>query len=148
MSPVVLSHAVGTRRALSRRRCDSRFYRQAARGRRSILIAEDDADLSEMLSDLLTHEGYDVISAANGVEALHYLRMADRHPCIILLDLMMPIMTGWEVLDALAREPDLQRIPVVVLTAALNPRLPAGTRWFAKPPPLPSLLAEIRSACG
>jgi CheY-like chemotaxis protein len=114
----------------------------------TVLIVEDDPDLRELLGDVVALEGYQVFAATNGSEALHYLRVAERPPCIILLDLMMPVMTGWEVLANLSREPALRTIPVVVLTAALNPSLPAGTRWFQKPPPFPELLAEICRSCG
>ena len=92
---------------------------QARPGRegRSILIVEDDADLREALSEVLRDEGYAVAMAADGREALDRLRGESR-PSLILLDLTMPVMTGWQFRDAQRQDPDLSEIPVVVLSAS------------------------------
>ena len=82
-----------------------------------ILVVEDDKTLRESLSDALTLEGYDVISAENGEAALRLLRGGAR-PCLILLDLMMPIMDGWTFRRTLLGDPALADIPVIVMTAA------------------------------
>src|SRR5436190_10082583 len=86
-----------------------------SRGR--VLIVEDDADLREMMCLLLAYEGFDVEAARDGVEALERLRSAAPRPQLILLDLMMPRMDGWEFCRKLAGEPGLEKIPVVVLSA-------------------------------
>jgi CheY-like chemotaxis protein len=83
---------------------------------KNILIIEDDLAIREALRDVLEMEGYKIYSAANGKEGLEYLpKMIG--PCLILLDLMMPVMNGWEVAAALRDDTILATIPVVVVTA-------------------------------
>jgi CheY-like chemotaxis protein len=82
-----------------------------------ILIVEDDTDVREALCDALMLEGYDVVSVENGAEALRYLHTGAR-PCLILLDLMMPVMDGWTFRETMLTDPTLSGIPVVVMTAA------------------------------
>jgi CheY-like chemotaxis protein len=81
-----------------------------------ILVVEDDEDISESLEFALVLEGYQVTKAANGVEALAILTR-QREPCLILLDLMMPVMNGWELAKALQANETLRRIPIVLVTA-------------------------------
>jgi CheY-like chemotaxis protein len=83
----------------------------------SILIVDDDTNLRSFISDLLTGKGYTVAQAANGEEALAYLKTANPLPCLILLDMMMPTMNGWEFLRARQRNPVFAPIPVVVISA-------------------------------
>ena len=85
----------------------------------SILIVEDDLDIRDTVSQILEDEGYPVASAANGQEALDYLRGADL-PGLILLDLMMPVMNGWQFRTEQQRDPRLSAVPVVVLSADSN----------------------------
>ena len=82
----------------------------------NILLVEDDEDLREALRDLLEDEGFEVWTAGNGREALECLRLRGG-PCVIFLDLMMPIMNGWEFYAEKARDPGLRTVPVVVCTA-------------------------------
>jgi CheY-like chemotaxis protein len=82
-----------------------------------ILVVEDDQALREGLSDALLLEGYRVESAENGQTALRILKKGVR-PCLILLDLMMPVMDGWTFRQELLKDPALSDIPVVVMTAA------------------------------
>lgn len=83
---------------------------------RSILIVEDDADIRETLKYALELEGYEVTTAHNGRDGLEQLpKMAK--PCLILLDLMMPVMNGWEFANALQDDMVLATIPVIVVTA-------------------------------
>lgn len=81
---------------------------------KTILIIEDTEVLRRMYSDRLTQEGYDVHVAANGAEALSILRT--NTPSLILLDLIMPVMSGLEVLDVVKRDPRLMSVPVVILS--------------------------------
>jgi len=81
-----------------------------------VLIVEDDADLREMMAQLLTLEGYAATAVANGREALDYLHGSHR-PDVILLDLMMPVMDGWEFRRHQRAEMPLKDVPVVVLSA-------------------------------
>src|SRR6185503_16608644 len=81
-----------------------------------VLIVEDDQDLREMMAQLLTLEGYEAATVANGREALDYLHGADR-PNLILLDLMMPVMDGREFHRRMEADPALPPVPVIVLSA-------------------------------
>jgi CheY-like chemotaxis protein len=83
---------------------------------RVVLLVEDDADLREVMEEALRMKGLEVATAANGVEALQYLREGPL-PAVILLDLMMPVMDG-ETFRKLQREaPQWAQIPVCVLSA-------------------------------
>src|SRR4026209_1348307 len=81
-----------------------------------VLIVEDDEDLREMMAQLLTLEGFVAATVANGREALEYLQHASK-PDVILLDLMMPVMDGWEFRRRQQADPDLAPLPVIVLSA-------------------------------
>ena len=81
-----------------------------------ILIVEDDDGAREALSDCLEMEGFSVAVTRNGKEALEYLHHAAR-PKVILLDLFMPVMTGWEFRAAQKKDAAIADIPVVVVTA-------------------------------
>jgi CheY-like chemotaxis protein len=115
-----------------------------------ILIVEDDADQRESLADLLQHEGYRVAKAANGREALQHLRSVEP-PCIILLDLMMPVMNGWEFREQQQQDPRLSAIPVAVVTGIRNmvDRVSAlgAVGYFQKPVDLDALLETVATYC-
>ena len=81
-----------------------------------ILLVDDDADCREMLADLLSNEGYMVVSAANGRQALDYL--SGSTAALIILDLMMPVMSGWEFLAQQKRDDRVRSVPVVVVTGS------------------------------
>ncbi|HEV3059516.1 MAG TPA: response regulator [Vicinamibacterales bacterium] len=81
-----------------------------------VLIVEDDADLREMMAQLLALEGYQTAAVANGREALEYLQQ-ENAPNLILLDLMMPVMDGWEFRRHQQANPALAAVPVIVLSA-------------------------------
>jgi two-component system, OmpR family, response regulator CpxR len=113
----------------------------------TVFVVEDDVDLSDAVAEVLRDEGYDVICAGNGLEALQYLR---RHsaPSVMLLDLFMPVMDGWEVLKQVEQDSDLSRIPVIVMTAAGGHEAPAvpRSRMLRKPMNLDRLIGEVRHA--
>ena len=88
-----------------------------ADGRCLILVVDDDYGIREVLSDVLDDAGYQATTAADGAKALQYLQQAPMLPRVILLDLMMPIMTGWEFRLAQQQDPRLAPIPVVALSA-------------------------------
>ncbi len=92
-----------------------------ASGLKSILIVDDDADVREMLSQFFAIEGYSVLTARNGRDALDQLHHGEQ-PDLILLDLMMPVMDGWQFRAEQQRDPSLAPIPVVVLSAVYNAR--------------------------
>ncbi len=83
--------------------------------RGTVLVVDDDPDIREAIIDLLDGVGYAAVGSADGACALEELRRG-LHPCAILLDLMMPGMNGWQFHDEVVREPDLARIPVIVMS--------------------------------
>jgi two-component system, chemotaxis family, chemotaxis protein CheY len=109
---------------------------------RFVLIVDDDPDLLDVTSFVIENEGMAVETARNGEEALALLG-AGRLPGLVLLDLMMPVMNGWEFLAVVANDPLLQRIPIVVLTAAERARVPGATDVLGKPMDLQELLRVV-----
>lgn len=81
----------------------------------TVLIVEDDLDIREALSEVLQGEGYQVLEAENGAEALR--RLHERLPGVILLDLRMPVMNGWQFRREQVRHAHFADIPVVVISA-------------------------------
>jgi CheY-like chemotaxis protein len=115
----------------------------------SVMIVEDDRDTREMLARFLELEGFDVREAPNGQVALESLR-EDSRTCVILLDLMMPVMNGWQFRKAQTSDPELSKIPVVVVTAAgARDQIPAidADAWLSKPVDFDRLLATIDPLC-
>ena len=82
-----------------------------------ILVVEDDFDSREHLAALLRSGGYEVATAANGLEAQQWLVSTTALPSVILLDLVMPVMDGWELIRRLKANPDTVAIPIIALTA-------------------------------
>jgi CheY-like chemotaxis protein len=82
---------------------------------KDVLVVDDDLYLSEIIADVLEAEGHIARQASNGVEALEQIRKSK--PQLILLDLMMPVMNGWELADVLRGNPEWADIPVVIITA-------------------------------
>ena len=87
-------------------------------GRFALCVVDDDADIREVLSDVLTFAGYEVILADDGQSALDRLRARKNGCRLILLDLMMPRMNGWEFRRRQLADPALASIPVMLLTGA------------------------------
>jgi len=83
---------------------------------KKILIIEDEAEIRDSLCQLLEFEGYQSFGVSNGREALENLEK-NHKPCLILLDLMMPVMDGWEFLNIIKGKPELSDIPVLVISA-------------------------------
>lgn len=96
----------------------------AASGLEHILVVEDDRALRESLCEALEMEGYTAVCVENGQAALRYLATGAR-PCVILLDLMMPVMDGWTFREEMLKHQTLAAIPVVVMTAATPERATA-----------------------
>jgi len=113
-----------------------------------VLIVEDDIELRDMMAELLTLEGFVATAVANGREALEYLGRGNR-PDIILLDLMMPVMDGWEFRRKQQSDPALATVPVVVLSA-LDHRRAAdvdAVAFLKKPLDFDRLLELVRHYC-
>jgi CheY-like chemotaxis protein len=111
-----------------------------------VMVVDDDDDVRESVSLLLSDEGYDVVTAPNGAVALNELQEGV-HPSLIVLDLMMPVMSGWEFRDRQLHDADLAPIPVIVLTAAGEPlgNL-GGARVLSKAAGARVLLAAVERA--
>lgn len=109
----------------------------------TVLIVDDEADIRDMLAVLLEEEGYQAAGAANGLEALNYLRQHRPLPCLVLLDLMMPVMDGSEFRRRQRADPALESIPVVVLTADGRPPSLDAAGYLIKPVRLRDLLDAV-----
>jgi CheY-like chemotaxis protein len=114
------------------------------------MVIEDELDIREEVVDFLRDEGYEVLVAHNGKEALSLLR-AGVAPCVILLDLMMPVMDGWTFRKEQMNDPALANIPVVVLSGvqdiakAVAQLAPAAC--LAKPFKIERLLETVKAHC-
>jgi len=82
----------------------------------AVLVVDDDKNVCDLICAVLASSGYETAVACNGKEALSYLRDAALRPRLILLDLMMPVMTGWEFQKAQREDPALSKIPVAIIT--------------------------------
>jgi CheY-like chemotaxis protein len=117
---------------------------------RDILVVEDDQDISDSLRDLLEGEGYRVATAANGREGIDALRRQGRHPCVVLLDLMMPVMNGWQFLEAKGKDEGIAPIPVVVVSAYRDKAASVATEtvgFVIKPIDVSKLLDVVHRLC-
>lgn len=113
-----------------------------------MLIVEDDRDVREMLEMFLSYSGYSISSATNGAEALD--RMRERQPCVVLLDLMMPVMSGWQFRERQMADEQLAKVPVVCVTAAADPNAvmsQLGVQCMRKPVDLDALIKVVHRTC-
>lgn len=115
---------------------------------KGILIIEDSKDVQDSLKMALEIDGYNVVTANNGKEALDKLKKIPT-PCLILLDLMMPIMNGWEFMDIINKDILLSAIPIVIVSAFSN----KGDNfkvleYIQKPIDLNTLLSTVSKHCG
>ena len=112
-----------------------------------ILIVDDDPDIRDSLREVLEDEGYTVNSVGNGREALEYLHNSPR-PCVILLDLMMPVMDGWQFRREQKLDPAIANIPLIVITATgKRPVLIDADELVMKPLDLGRLFEAIERYC-
>ncbi|HSN96635.1 MAG TPA: response regulator [Candidatus Nanopelagicales bacterium] len=125
---------------------DGRSAQVPSNPRAPVLVVDDDAELRDTLRELLEEAGYDVYCAGNGREALDLLGRADPPPGIILLDMMMPVMSGQELLVALKQVHALAAIPVTIVSASDDP--PPGSSYLHKPVDVDALLGLVEKACG
>ncbi|HYO52402.1 response regulator [Archangium sp.] len=107
-----------------------------------LLIVDDEVAILEALTDILSVEGYEVATAANGAEGLEHVHKDP--PDLILLDLMMPVMDGQEMLRRLKEDTALRSIPVVVMSAGrVSKSELQGSHFLAKPFELDDLLDTV-----
>jgi len=111
----------------------------------TVLIVEDEAALRELMCEALELSGYEVVGAGNGKEALDALGRIE-HVCLVVLDLLMPVMYGWEFYTEIQSRPALAEVPVIVHTSEAG-QAPSGTRVLQKPIRLERLLSVVHEYC-
>lgn len=115
-----------------------------------VLLVEDDDDMRQDLAFLIAHRGHRVETAANGQEALDKLEKLGP-PCIIILDLMMPVMDGWQTRAELLRRPTLSAVPVILLSGIADIQNEARSlqalAYLTKPIDLPRLYEMVSAHC-
>ncbi|HEX9308693.1 MAG TPA: response regulator [Anaeromyxobacter sp.] len=115
-----------------------------------VLLVDDDDAIRETVSECLCAEGYDVRAFAHGAEALEWLGRGER-PSVVVLDLVMPVMNGAELLARLRATPALRDLPVVLMTAAIptpGHPAPAADTILTKPFELDQLLDAVARHVG
>ena len=111
------------------------------------MVVEDDTDIRECVQMILEEEGFEVITACNGAEAAAELERMD-DPCVMLLDLMMPVMSGWELLERLKRDGKLDDGLHVVVISASPTQVPSGpVVCMRKPVHVDQLIETVRRYC-
>lgn len=114
---------------------------------RSILVVEDEKGIQEVLKIALEMEGYDVFTADNGKIGLEMLSKIPT-PCLILLDLMMPVMNGWQFAEVVSNDVSLATIPVIIVTAYGDRAKTVPSKGILKKPiDLDSLLNTVKKWC-
>jgi CheY-like chemotaxis protein len=113
-----------------------------------VLVVDDDPSIRKMIVAALKRDGYVFCEAPNGKEALELMR--HEHPNVVVLDLMMPILSGWDVLQARELEPELRQIPVIVISANRAPEVATAVdkgicAFLPKPFDIGALSALVRS---
>src|SRR5690349_8381100 len=115
----------------------------------AILVVEDDHDSRVLMRTLLEDEGYLVHTAANGRDAVEMLSSQKVRPQLLIVDLNMPVMDGWEVMRYLRKHPELSLIPVGVQSGDNDTTLPDGVAFvLSKPVDVDAMLALVRHHCG
>ncbi|MEO7327804.1 MAG: response regulator [Minicystis sp.] len=112
----------------------------------TVLLVEDEDDLRDMMRDVLELNGYTVVAVEEGQAALEAFERIP-HVCVVLLDLVMPGMNGWDFYEKMRQRPELANIPVVVHSSSPD-RAPVGvTRVVQKPVQIARLLSIVREYC-
>ena len=110
----------------------------------TVLIVDDEVTTRDALIELLGKDGREIVTAGDGQEAMERLTRIPR-PCVILLDLMMPRMNGWEFLRHQSADPSIAKIPTIVLSGS---KLPAGAKHqLSKPVDVDRLRALVDQYC-
>ena len=112
----------------------------------TVLIVEDEKELREMLREALELNGYAVVTAAEGQAALEAIE-AIEHLCLVLLDLLMPGMNGWDFYKEMRARAKYAKVPVIVHSSAPAGAPQGATRVLAKPVELTRLLEVVREYC-
>ena len=117
----------------------------------SVLVVEDDPSVRGLLQTLLSAEGYDVVTASDGLAGL--VKATSSHPSLVLLDLMMPDLGGVRVLEEMRDDPELSEIPVIVVTGKIDAipsmrELLGEDNVFLKPFAVGELLGRVADVTG
>jgi CheY-like chemotaxis protein len=151
LKPVSLEQIEELLEAVSAEKAGAAREAMRAQPARPVLVVEDDPVLREALVATLEQDGYPVVTAAHGRAALDLLR-GGVEPCLIVLDLMMSVMSGWDFRRAQLSEPALARIPVLVVSAHHEAKALAGSAGVSgvlqKPIDFDELLGFVAAACG
>jgi CheY-like chemotaxis protein len=110
-----------------------------------VLVVEDDRDIRDSVSAVLEAEGYTVLTAGDGREALTVLEHG--RPCVVLLDLMMPVMNGWDFMAEVRKTRRFDDLPVVVVSAYSERKAEGVTRVLKKPLNVSQLLGAVADYC-
>ncbi len=113
---------------------------------KQVLLIDDDEDIRETLADYLELLGFSVAAAENGQAALDVLAALPELPCFVLLDLMMPVMDGWEFLRAIKPDPKFARVPIFISTSSPG-SAPPGYPVIPKPVDLHTVSEAATSVC-
>ena len=120
------------------------------RDHKLVLVVDDDPDVRESLSQLLDAKGYPTVQAENGQRALEILKETPHLPCLIVLDLAMPIMDGYAFLRLRAQDPALRDLPVVITSANLRAEAALKEKiqgYLVKPVNIDRLIELIDQHC-
>jgi CheY-like chemotaxis protein len=114
-----------------------------------VLVVDDDKDVREAMAELLQLEGFAVLPAGNGQEALNLLKV--ENPCVVLLDLMMPVISGWEFLRHRKAQQRLAKIPVIAISAVIDrvavARAEGADEVLLKPVNIEKLINLVKRFC-
>lgn len=110
----------------------------------AVLIVDDEPDIRETLEEFLTDEGFAVRGAADGAQALQIL--SDELPCVVVLDLIMPVLDGNELIERMQEDSRLTRVPIIITTSDPS-RAPRGIPVMKKPVDLVGLLEAVERHC-
>lgn len=113
-----------------------------------MLVVDDDPNIRRMIIAALKRDGYSFLEAPNGRDALDLMR--ESHPDVVVLDLMMPVLSGWDVLRERMSDPELRRIPVIIVSANRDPEVAHAVSqgicaFLPKPFDIGALSALVRS---
>ena len=119
--------------------------------KKTILVVDDEPPIVQVVGDLLKQQGYKVMEATSGKETLEILKKSK--PDLILLDIMMPGMDGWDVVEKIKSNKNLEKIPIVFLTAKIDPISRsmgslASTDYITKPFDNKDLIRRVKNIIG
>jgi two-component system sensor histidine kinase/response regulator len=117
---------------------------------KTVLLVEDDPDIRDIVQDVLEADGYDVIPASHGRQALEFLNdvRGTTLPALVILDLKMPLVSGRSVLEVMRNDRALSSVPVVVMSAVSQEKPIGASAFLRKPFSLDSLFDAVRTLAG